>query len=182
MPGTVIQTSMNSGYPGTYARNADCYIEAKAILSTNVIGPDFGDPVIQNADNTYSKFTSNGVASFVGTTGTMAAFAGVAVREIKQFTTYVAADTGNYAPTQIADVIKRGNVMVICRVGTPTIASGVYVRITANSGVAGSVVGGFEARTDTDNAKCILITNAKWNTGVIDANLVTELNIVSRNL
>jgi hypothetical protein len=182
MPGTVIQTSMNGGYPGTYARNADCYIEAKEIKSTDVLGPSFGDPVIQNTDNTYSKFTGNGVATFAGTTGTMAAFAGVAVREIKQFITYVAAANGKYEPTQIADVIKRGNVMVVCNVGTPTLDQGVYVRVTANLGIAGSVVGGFEARTDTDNAKCILITNAKWNTGVIDANLVTELNILSRNL
>lgn len=172
MPGKTIGTKMLYGYPGSFARNADCYIMNRPVKADDTDSIGFGDPVILNSDNTYSKF---------GATGTAAAFAGVAVREVQQATSYLEQGAGAYAPGSPCDVIERGNVSVVCRVGTPVAGGAVYVRITANAGVAGSAVGGFEYRADDDDDKCILLTNCKWATGLIDANKVTELAILGRN-
>ncbi len=81
MPIGTIGTSMNYGYPGSFARNGDCVIMPRPVKSTDSVGPSFGDPVVLNTDNTYSKF---------GASGTFATFAGVAVREVKQASVYTA--------------------------------------------------------------------------------------------
>jgi hypothetical protein len=67
---------------------------------------------------------------------------------------------------------------VIVNVGTPTAGSPVYVRISANGG--NTIVGGFEAAAD--GAHTVLLTNAKFFTGVIDSNNVAEISILSRNI
>lgn len=171
MPGTVVGTAMNCGFPGTYARNADCIISSRKV-KTAVIG--FGKGVILNTDNTVDVF---------GAGCAMASFLGVAVREIKSFTTFYPSPTqSEYAIGDICDVIERGSVTVKCCVGTPTAGGAVYLRITANVGIAGSEVGGFEFRADDDSGKCILITNAKWTTGYMDANNICELTLLTRNL
>lgn len=174
MPGQVIGTSMLAGFPGTFARNGDCIITNRIRYASDTGTLAFGDPVLLRSDNTFTKMQAGGA---------MAAFAGVAVREVKQFTTsYTAQTDGSYAPGDPTDVIERGSVSVVCRIGTPVAGGAVYVRITANGALAGSAVGGFEYRTDDDSGKCILITNAKWATGLIDANKVAELTLLSRNL
>jgi hypothetical protein len=169
MTGKAIGISMNLGYPGSFARNGDCVIMNRIVKLTDSAGPAFGDPVILNTDNTYSKFVA---------TGTLAAFAGVAVREVKQPTDYYDA-SGVYEPGQPADVIERGAVSVVCRVGTPTAGGKVYVRIVANESIPAGVVGGFEAAADSTNT--IELTNCRWATGLKDANNVAELTILSRN-
>ena len=169
MPIGAIGTSMNYGYPGSFARNGDCIVMARPIKSTDSVGPSFGDPVILNADNTYSKF---------GADGTLAKFAGIAVREVKQASVYTATG-GVYAPGTSCDVIERGNVSVVCNVGTPTSGGAVYVRVVANESIPAGIVGGLEAAADSTNT--IALTNCKWATGLKDANGVTELCIVNRN-
>lgn len=169
MAGSVIGTSMNYGYPGTFARNGDCIIANRIVKSTS--DPiAFGEAVILNPDNTVSRF---------GAAGTAATFDGIAVREVKQNTSYTPAN-GSYTAGQPCDVIQRGSVSVACNVGTPTAGGKVYVRITANAGIPAGVVGGFEAAAD--GANTLEITNAKWATGLKDANNVSELTILSRNL
>lgn len=171
MPGTVIGTAMNCGFPGTYARNADCIISNRVVKSATIT---FGDGVILNTDNTVDKF---------GAGCAMASFLGVAVRTVKSFTTFDPAPTeGSYLVGQPCDVIERGSVSVKCCVGTPVAGGAVYLRITANSGIVGATVGGFEYRADDDSGKCILITNAKWTTGYMDANNICELTLLTRNL
>ncbi len=171
MPGSAIGTSMLYGYPGSFARNGDCIIANRIVKSTDSEGPDFGDPIVLNTDNTYSKF---------GASGTAALFAGVAVREVKQGTDFTNQNAaGNYAPGEPCDAIERGNVSVVCNVGTPTAGGKVYVRIAANVAIPAGVVGGFEAAADGENT--LELTNCRWATGLIDANKVTEMSILTRN-
>lgn len=168
MPGKSIGVTMNAGYPGSFARNGDCIIMNRPVKSTDSNNIAFGSPVILNSDNTYSA----GLATLTATN-----FAGVAVREVKQSVDYY-NPAGAYKPGEPADVIERGNVSVVCNVGTPTSGGAVYVRITANGSIPAGVVGGFEAAADGSNT--VQLTNCKWATGIMDANKVTELSILNR--
>jgi hypothetical protein len=170
MPGGVIGKSLNLGYAGSVSRSADAIIANRIVKLSDVVSINFGDPAILNTDNTYSKF---------GATGTAAAFAGIAVREVKQGTVYGSNANGSYAPGDPCDVLGRGSVTVVCNVGTPVAGGPVYIRTLANGAIPLGVVGGFEAASDTTNS--ILITNAKWTTGKIDANKVAEVTITQRN-
>ncbi len=182
MPGTVIGTSMNQGYPGTYARNGDCYIKSRKIKSTDTNGPSFGDPCVLNADDTYSSVADLLLA---GGSFSMANFAGIAGREVKTYLSYPPSNSlGGYEPGDEADVIERGNTPVVCNVGTPTSGGKAYVRIKANVLVAAGVVGGFEAANgvdSTDTEYCIELTNCRWESTLVDGNNVAELAILSRN-
>jgi len=168
MPGFVIGKSFNLGYPGNVSRSADAIIDNRVVKPSDTENINFGDPVVLNADNTYSKF---------GATGTAASFAGIAVREVKQSTDYLNVQ-GFYAPGQPCDVISRGTVTVVCNVGTPKAGGAVYIRTTANPSIPDGVVGGFEAAADGTNT--VEIPNLKWTTGKMDANKVTEVTILSR--
>ena len=174
MPGTTIGLSLNLGYAETISRDQDNIVTPRIVKSVISSGAEtqasiaFGESVILNIDNTYTRF---------GSTGTAATFAGVAIREVKQATDYYAA-AGTYNPTEVCDVLTRGSVTVKCNAGTPTAGGKVYVRITANSSVPTGVVGQFEAAADSTNT--IEITNARWKTGKIDANGIAELTILNR--
>lgn len=168
MPGSVVGKSLNLGYPGNISRNADAIIMNRIVKSDSA-NINFGDPVILNSDNTYSKF---------GATGTAESFAGIAVREVKQSTDYFNSAQGFYAPGQPCDAASRGTLTVTCNVGTPTAGGAVYVRITANGAIPNGVVGGFEAAAD--GANTILLTGAKWTTGKMDANRVAEVTLTQR--
>ena len=171
MPGTTIGKAMNAGYPGTFARNSDCII-ANRIVKTNTI--NFGEGVVLNSDNTVDPFAAS--CAFAN-------FLGVAVREVKSQVVYLPQPTvGSYLAGQPCDVIERGSVSVKCCVGTPVAGGAVYIRITANSGIVGSAVAGFEYRADDDSGKCILIANARWTTGYMDANGISEITLLTRNL
>lgn len=167
MPGTAIGLSLNLGYAGNISRDQDNIVTPRIVKSDSA-DILFGEPVILNTDNTYSRF---------GSTGTAATFAGIAVREVKQATDYYAA-AGSYKAYEVCDVLERGSITVKCNAGTPTAGGKVYVRITANSSVPTGVVGQFEAAADSTNT--IEITNARWKTGKVDANGIAELTILSR--
>jgi hypothetical protein len=175
MPGTVIGKSMNAGYPGTYARNADCVISNRLVKSTDSVGPNFGDPVILNSDNTLSKI--NGAFAF-------ADFYGFAVREVKTPQSYMTPETiGNYAPGQPCDALRRGTISAICRVGTPTAGGNVWVRtVLGTSPPAGAVVGGIETAVPSNTgAAGVQLTNCEFETGYMDANKVTEIRVKTIN-
>lgn len=169
MTGTVIGKSLNLGYAGSISRSVDAIITNRLVKASDVANINFGDPVILNADNTYSAFLA---------VGTAASFAGIAVREVKQSTDYLSAQ-GYYKPGEPCDVAERGTLTVVCNVGTPTSGGNVYVRITANGAIPTGVVGGFEAAAD--GANTILLTGIKWKTGKIDTNKVAEVTITQRN-
>lgn len=245
MPGSVIGKQMNNGYPGTVSRLADAIIANRSVRPTDANNINFGDPVVLNTDNTYSKFcagvTSLTTALVSGTSYTTLAvaaltapvyigdsvlvgsgattqvvtartgavigatsidvdsfaanaayavgvsvvafnnfmqFAGVAVREVKQSTSYFTSQ-GDYEPGQPCDVLERGSVTVNCNHGTPTARGQVYVRVIFNNAYPNAPVGGFEAVSDGTNT--IQITNAQWKTGNLDSNGVAELTILTRN-
>ncbi|MFL0167663.1 structural cement protein Gp24 [Candidatus Clostridium helianthi] len=174
MPGSAIGIEMNYGYPGSFTRSIDTIITPrtlKSIITNDKETEDpvaFGEPVILNADNTYSRF---------GSEGTAANFAGIALREIKQATDYYTG-AGNYIPGETMDVMERGTIAVKCNNGTPTAGGKVYIRISANGTIPNGVVGQFEAAADSTNT--VEITNLRWKTGKIDSNKVAEVTILTR--
>ncbi len=174
MPGRAIGIELNLGYAGTVSRSIDAIITPRVIKSviTNSTETEasilFGEPVILNSDNTYSRFGSTGVA---------ATFAGIAVREVKQATDYYAA-AGSYLPAEVADVLERGSITVLCNVGTPTAGGKVYIRIAANTAIPNGVIGQFEA--SADGANTIEIPNLRWTTGRIDKNKIAEVTALTR--
>ena len=167
MPGKVIGTSFNYGYPGTISRGGDEITRSHAVKS-NSADINFGDPVLINDDFSVSRF---------GATGVDATFSGVAVRRVKSASVYPNQATGKYAAYEVADVIERGPVTVRCNVGTPNATAKVYVRILDNGAVPAGVVGEFEAASDSTNS--LEITNARWGTAK-DANGIAELILMGR--
>ncbi|WP_304459790.1 structural cement protein Gp24 [Alicyclobacillus sendaiensis] len=172
MPGSVIGKTLNLGYPGNVSRSEDAVIVNRPVRPTDTNPIPFGAPVVLNADNTYSLF---------GASNTAADFAGVAIREVKQATSYLGAPYGitQYNPGDPCDVIERGSVTVTCQLGTPTAGGAVYIRVAANASYPNAVVGGFEAQADGTNN--ILIPNVVWKTGKIDGNNTAEITILNRN-
>lgn len=168
MSGKAIGISMNYGFPGTYARTPDDIAMSRKVAAYSAVIP-FGAAVVLNSDNTYS---------LAGTGFTAAKFAGVALRIVKQAISYDDQNETVYNPGEAMTALERGQVTVKCNVGTPTAGGNVYVRIAANSTIAGGVVGGFEAAAD--GANTVLLTNAKWATGLMDTNKVCELAILTR--
>lgn len=187
MPGTVIGKSLNLGYAGKISRDIETVVSArfaKSILDGNgnetLPAIPFGSAVVLNTDNTYALFgaTGSGVATASATT-----FAGIAAAEVKQITTYGTAATGSYTGTQSTDVISKGSVTVFCKEGTPVAGGAVYaVTVAATTGGI-SAVGDIIAQATpagTGSPATVLITNAKWTTGKLDANLIAELTLLTR--
>jgi len=163
--GKTIGKSLNFGFAGNYARTPDSIITTRPntsggniLLGTVLVnGADGG---VKPSDNTF----------------TAAAFVGIASRETKTMLSYLDQDSGaEYAPDEAVSVFQRGSISVLCKVGTPVVGGGVYVRIVADNGKA---VGDLEAVADGTNN--VLLTNAQWGGGV-DANGVAELVLLTRN-
>lgn len=167
MPGQSIGKTFNYGYPGSFSRNGDCVIANRVLKSTDTDNINFGGPVVLNSDNTVSALLASGTA---------AAFAGVAVREVKQADQYSAQTALAYKPGQPVDYITRGSVMVTVNAGTPTAGGSVYIRVAAAA--AGKPIGGFEAAADSTNT--ILLTNAEFTTGYKDTNNIAEITLLNR--
>lgn len=191
MPGTVIGKSLNLGYAGKISRNGYNTISSrfvKSILDGNgaetLPSIGFGEAVVLNSDNTYSKFgtTGSGVAA-----ATAANFAGIAVAETKQVMTYnYGANSGiaSYAPGQSVDVLSAGSATVFCKEGTPTAGGAVYIVTVAAATGALSAVGDFitsATPAGTGSPAAVLLTNAAWKTGKIDASKISEITLTSIN-
>lgn len=168
MPGSVIGITFNIGYPGSFARNADCIILNRGVKATDTANINFGDPVVLNSDNTVSKF---------GASNTAAQFAGIAVREVKQAQDYY-SPAGYYKPGTPADFLTRGGIAVQVNNGTPTAGGAVYLRTVAGS--LATPVGGFEAAAASDGGTTVLLTNTVFTTGNMDSNNIAEVTILSR--
>lgn len=188
MPGTVIGTQMGLGYPGTFSRNGDCYIVSRFVRLADTNNVNFGDPVFLNKDSTNGTFSSG--AQIAGAI-TAAAFAGIAIRDVKTNTaaTYPAMATlGAYVPGDIADVIERGSVTVNIRnVTAAAVQAGgqVYVRKTSGND---TVVGALEPTSGAggnDGGNLVALTNVFFQSGLTstdaNGNIVTEISLLSRN-
>jgi len=170
MGGSVIGIKMGYGYPGTYARGGDTYIMSRPVVASGADVP-FGAAVALNADGTFQKF---------GASDTLAKFAGIAVREVKQATDFYAA-MGVYKAKEAMDVIERGNVAVTCVEGTPDPTKGVYVcTVSATNTLPGDLVS-VAVPAGTSAGTTIQLTNCRWVGVDTDSNKVAELAIVSRN-
>ena len=165
MPGKVIGTSMNVGYPGTQSRQADAIIQNR--VADGAIA--FGLAVKLTAANKWKQ---------IGSGDTAANVAGIAVREVVQANVYNPQSNPDYLDGTPADVMVRGNCIVKCQKGTPTAGSEVYVRFTADDTHPDYLVGGFEAAAD--GAKTVQVTNIEWTTGVMDSNLACEVTVKTR--
>src|ERR1700744_393791 len=120
MPGTTIGTSMNFGYPGTFARNGDCVTGNRLVNPTDATGPNFGKVVVL-IPNATGGYVSD-LAVFIANSGTfsMSNFLGFSVREVKSFETYAvgpgAGPTfGNYAPNSPCDYLERGSISLVVK-------------------------------------------------------------------
>lgn len=165
MPGKVIGTSMNVGYPGTQSRQADAIIQNR--VADGAIA--FGLAVKLTADNKWKQIATGDAATDV---------AGIAVREVVQANVYNPQSNPDYLDGTPADVMVRGNCIVKCQKGTPAAGSAVYVRITADDTHPEYLVGGFEAADD--GVKTVQIPNIEWTTGVMDSNLACEVTVKTR--
>jgi len=174
MSGAAVGIELNLGYAGTRSRSITDIVTPRMLKSVVTGGVEtlapvlFGEPVMLNADNSYSRF---------GSTGTEATFAGIAVRQVKQATDYYAA-SGSYLPGEIIDVLSLGSMTVKCNVGTPTAGGKVYIRTVANGAIPAGVVGQFEAAEDSGNT--VEIPNLRWKTGKLDSNKIAEVTILTR--
>ena len=166
MPGQNIGLTMANGFPGGYARQPDMIVDTHPLGGSDNVA--FGTPLI---------YSSGKVVAF-GSTGTAAAFVGVAAREIKSALNYLDQNKGEFAPNEAVPVFKRGCINVQNHVGTPALGGAVYIRITANSSIPAGVVGGFEASADGSNT--IKLTNCQWH-GAADSNGVAEIRIMTCN-
>lgn len=165
MPGKVIGTSMNVGYPGTQSRQADAIIQNR--VADGAIA--FGLAVKLTDANKWKQIETGDADTDV---------AGIAVREVVQANVYNPQSNPDYLDGTPADVMVRGNCIVKCQKGTPTAGSAVYVRITADDAHPEYLVGGFEAAAD--GAKTVQVTNIEWTTGVMDSNLACEVTVKTR--
>ena len=175
MPGSAVGIELNLGYAGTVSRSVDTIITPRTVKSVVTDGVEtepsilFGEPVVLNTDNTYSRF---------GADGTATTFAGIAVREVRQATDYFAA-AGSYLPGSIMDVLERGSMTIKCNVGTPTAGGKIYIRKVDNVAIPSGIVGQFEAEADSTNT--LEIPNLRWKTGKMDSNRIAEVTILTRS-
>lgn len=170
MPGFTIGTSLNRGFPGNYAAMPDDIVRSRVVDDASAAIP-FGAAVVLNDAGKYSLF---------GAADTMAGFAGIAIRAVKQTDNYLDQSLAEYKPGQDADVLLRGEVSVLCRVGVPVANGKVYIRIAENASVPDGVIGGLEAAAD--GANTVELTNCRWVTGAKDANNVAAICILTRNV
>ncbi|MBY6877913.1 structural cement protein Gp24 [Clostridium botulinum] len=176
MPGAAIGIELNLGYPGTVSRSVDTIITARKLQSNIQDSKEtaspvlFGEAVVLNPDNTYSKFGEGNTAND---------FVGIAVREVKQTTDYYSS-SGAYFPNEIMDVLNRGSITVNCNNGNPIAGGKVFIRIKENPTFPLGIVGQFEAIADADNT--IEIPNLKWATNKLDKNRVAEVTILTRTI
>lgn len=171
MPGKAIGTTLNFGYAGTIAFGPDDVTGSKVVASDSD-NITFGQPVVLNTDNTVDAPTS--------TTISATNFHGVARAVAQQNNTYPTTNSAGYfAPSTMADIVRRGVVTVECVHGTPTAGGAVYVRKTANSSYPTEAVGAF--RADADGSNTVQLTNCCWEDGKVDANNMTALRIKTIN-
>lgn len=158
MPGKTIGTGFDRGYAGNRTRSNDDVVLSRPAGEAI----PFGFPVVLNADNSVSKFTTAHSADQL---------AGIAAAEVKQPNSYQDQTDVAYNQGDAVDVIVRGGVNVIVGEGTPTAGGQVYLN-TGGSDVAFSAVA-------TGNVE---LPNVKFATGKMDANKIAEVTILTRNI
>jgi hypothetical protein len=193
MPGAVIGTQMNNGFPGSFSRNGDCIITSRIVKATDSAGPKFGAAVVLNQDATGGTYSDAAVSKANGNTPVMTqganfSFVGFAVREVFTLLTSTFVATPQlpavqaYAPGQPCDVLERGSIAVVVKdpQAAGYVAGGkVYLRTVVNGAFPSAAVGDLETAADGGNT--IQLTNVFLQTGLADANSVVEVTVLARN-
>lgn len=117
MKGQVIGKNMTHGYAGDYARQPDMIVDTHPLGGSDAVV--FGTPLVYDNNENVVAF---------GASGTAADFVGVASREFKSATSFLAQSAGEYRPNEAVSVFKRGCINVLCNVGTPKLGGKVYIR------------------------------------------------------
>ena len=161
MAGKVIGKTMNFGWAGKVARDADVIIDSR-IVSSSSAAINFGAPVYLNTDNTVRAMKVDDDSA--------AMLAGVAVSGVRQSINYV-DQSANYQPGTQCDILTRGVVMVALPASyttTPTAGAKVYLK---------AATGEF-----TPDATSNIDTGYKFTTGLVDANHMAEITILTKNV
>lgn len=182
--GVIPVTALNLGFLGNVSRLGERVIAARPVKANTPNPINFGDGVVIVPDATGGTYQS--IADFIAGAGTFTAtsLAGVAVRNVKTNLLYIGLGNvqtpqiGQYAPGSIAEILERGSITVKINNGTPASQGPVFVRKTANGAIPAGVVGGFEAVADGTNT--VQLTGVVFRTGVLDANGVAEITLLTR--
>jgi len=158
MPGKVVGTSLNFGFPGTYSRTSYAIVRTLPVADDSDI-INFGDPLVIKPDGTVQKL--------VGADYMAKDFAGIAAREVKGATIYPNQDIAGYNANEPCSVFQIGSITVEVSAGDPKANGPVYLDKTTGSFVAVS-------GDDT-----IELTNCRYATSK-DVNNVAELVILTR--
>lgn len=192
-------TGPTFGFPGQVSRMAGNDIIARQMLPTAGANVNFGAAcvVIPNASGGGDSYDS--IADFIATAfanaGLVALYwAGVAVREVKTQTNWPAGttpgilQTGSYVPSEMMEVLEKGNAPVYISAGTPQSQGQVYSRVALNtSAVANGTVGDYEATppssdfiattaTGTSGTNTVTVASA---TGVQNGQIVTGAGVAA---
>lgn len=132
-------------------------------------------------------------ANNANTTFQFAAFAGIAVREIKTAFAYTLTPgqpipsnsaLGFYAPGQYVGIMERGSIVIKVNVGAPVAGGPAYIRFIANGGIPAGLVGGFESNNDGNNNVPLSVmpgvVQALFKNGVLGGNNECELVLTTR--
>lgn len=168
MAGKAIGKSMNFGFAGNYARTPDDIVASRKLAEDSAVVP-FGAAVAVAEDNTYKALAADFKAEDFG---------GIALRVVKQAVAYDDMNHTAYQPGVMMSALQRGATTVVCNAGEPKANGKVYVRIKENGSVANGVIGGFEA--EADGANTVELPNVKWTNGILDANRIAEVTILTR--
>jgi hypothetical protein len=164
-------TQAPTGIPGDCTRPDESNIEPGFLKlnGSSVLPLAYGIPLAAVAGG-FASFTTSNVA---------ADFQGVLVREVPFQGASSSSDTAFGGPTpnpfQVAGIMVRGYVNVVCQYGTPARDGVVYIRIAATSG--SRILGGFEATNDAGNNVALSSTQAVWASDGMDANNNAELRV-----
>lgn len=159
-----IGRSFNYGFAGNVALHPDIIVGSEMVEGSNDIY--FGDPVMA---------TSNGKVQAIDSTFTSDKFVGVASSEIRSAVT-VDNMNGVYRENDMASILKRGVISVICQAGNPVKGGKVYVRI--DNATSSMKIGGFET-SDIPN-ETVELENCLWASDK-DGNNVSSIRLRTIN-
>lgn len=158
MSGKAIGKNLGFGYPGNVARSIDTVIAAYPTPDDKI---PFGTPVILNADNSVSAVNETNTEPIIG----------IAVRRIMQ-PKEDREDGWYYEQGDSVDVLTRGTISVAVEAGlTITPMDPAYVNLETG-----------EITNETDTTGYVPVPNARFTTGRVDADNITELLITQRSV
>lgn len=164
MAGFAIGKSFKQGVPGMITRSSDNQVNVYPNKGDTDI--KFGTPVVRS---------SNGVVAWASTSS-IDNFIGIAVRIVKTNKAY-AGKEAVYEKNAAVDVLTRGGIAVVCTkdataTTNPSAGGKVYIRKATGAFVA--------AAEGTGGADTVEVPNAKWATGTMDSDGVTEITLLQR--